>query len=285
MVDIKFHCDEKTNFHDGFSARAFAYTDYSIELHNHDFYEVNIVLNGRGTHCIENRSFHIIAGDVFVIPPMVAHSYINTDQLEVYHILLKKDFLKRNQEESKQVAGFLQLTEIEPFLRSTSSNTFFLHLSQLQMIQLKNELAFIDDNGPFSWEACAPMKYHEIWKILYWLSMLLNQQVLLEETAHPKQYEFYILDALSYIHKHYSEKITIDILCKKVFLSRSTFLRAFKEICQISPMEYLKKYRCEKAMEMLNSADCSKTMVAQNCGFYDLSHMMHALKQYGKYCS
>ena len=37
MVDIKFHCDEKNNFKKEISVRAFTYTDYSIEMHNHDF--------------------------------------------------------------------------------------------------------------------------------------------------------------------------------------------------------------------------------------------------------
>lgn len=280
MVDIKFHCDEKSNFSSNFSARAFTYTDYSIELHSHDFYEVNIVFNGTGTHCIENSSFQITEGDVFVIPPTVAHSYINTDKLEVYHILLKKSFLEQNKAESENVAGFLQLTEIEPFLRSTSSNAFFLHLNHLQLIQLKNEIIFIDDNGPFSWKECALMKYHEIWKILYWFSTLLNQQTAFKEKTYKKRYELCIIDALEYIHSHYDEKISIDTLCKKVFLSRSTFLREFKKICNTSPMEYLIKYRCEKAIDMLANTDCSKTLIAQNCGFYDLSHMMATLKKY-----
>lgn len=167
MVDIKFHCNEQSNFGKGISACAFAYTNYSIDMHNHDFYELNIIFNGNGTHRIENGSFLISTGNVFVISPMVAHSYTNTDKLEVYHILLKKSFLKHNKAESENVAVFLQFTEIEPFLRSTASNAFFLHLNPLQMIQLKNELIFIDDDSPFSWEACASMKYYEIWKILY----------------------------------------------------------------------------------------------------------------------
>ncbi len=282
MFDVQFHCDETSDFGEGISARAFPYTNYSIELHNHDFYEVNIILNGTGTHRIENGSFPISTGDVFVIPPMIAHSYTNTNQLTVYHILLKKSFLRQNQAESETMEGFLQFTEIEPFLRSTASNPFFLHLNPLQMLQLKNELVWIDDDGPFSWEACAAMKYHAIWKILYWFSTLFNQQVSCNETASLRNHEYCVWEALEYIHQHYDEKMTIDTLCEKVFLSRSTFLRAFKEICHTSPMEYLNRYRCEKAMDMLSNTDCSKTTIAQNCGFYDLSHMIRNLKKYDR---
>lgn len=78
------------------------------------------------------------------------------------------------------------------------------------------------------------------------------------------------------------KKISIETLCKKVFLSRSTFLRTFKEICHTSPTEYLIKYRCEKAIDMLSNTDCSKTPVAQSCGFYDLSHMNRNLNKYLK---
>ena len=128
MVDIKFHCDEEGVFGNGNSVRAFIYTNYSIEMHNHDFYELNIVMAGTGTHHIENSCFPVRYGDVFVIPPMVAHAYEDTENLEVYHILLKKSFFAKNQEETKKVKGFLQFTEIEPFLRENTACSWFLRI-------------------------------------------------------------------------------------------------------------------------------------------------------------
>ena len=125
MFNIEFHCDEKENFKKGYKARALTYKDYSIEMHTHDFYEVNVVLAGSGTHCIENGRFKTTPGDVFVIPPNIAHAYCDTNDLEVYHILLKKSFLSHNSSETKKVEGFLQLTEIEPILRSNFSNSYF----------------------------------------------------------------------------------------------------------------------------------------------------------------
>jgi len=280
MVDIKFHSDEKGNFCNGYPVRAFSYKDYSIDMHNHDFYEVNIVLSGKGTHCIENGRFDVEIGDVFVIPPMVAHAYIDTKELEVYHILLQKDFLNKNREETKKVPGFLQLTEIEPFLRSNFSNAFFLRLNPRQLIQLKNELDFIDDYGAFDWEKFAFMKYHTAWKILYWFSGLLNKQTKSSQNIDKTKYELQVIKTLEYIHMHFSEKITIQLLCKKVYLSRSTFLRNFQSLCGVSPIEYLNNYRCKKAIELLERSNCSKTEIAHSCGFYDLSHMERMLKSF-----
>jgi len=210
MIDIEFHCDEKGNFQKGFPVRAFSYKDYSIERHNHDFYEVNIVMSGVGTHCIENSEFRVKSGDVFVIPPMVVHAYTDVDKLEVYHILLKKSFIDENRTEAEKIKGFLQLIEIEPFLRSNFLNAFFLHLSQLQLVQLKNELAFIDDNSAFSWEECSLMKYHTTWKIIYWFAILLNRQFDSNHCPIKHKYEIPIIAVLEYIHTNYGEKITIE---------------------------------------------------------------------------
>ena len=278
MVDVKFHCDEKENFAENCSVSAFTYTDYSIEMHNHEFYELNIVLAGTGTHHIENGSFRVKTGDVFMIPPMVAHAYEDTEHLEVYHILLKKNFIMQNQKEANKVNGFLQFTEIEPFLRSNFVHSCFLHLNQSLMSQLKDELKYIDDSGEYSWEDCACMKYHAVWKLLYWFSQSLYQQNVLRKNAAENKYEKQIISALEYIHSNYGEKITIEVLSKEVFLSRSTFLRNFKEVCGISPIEYLNQYRCKKAMEWFESRERSKTEIAHACGFYDLSHMERMIK-------
>lgn len=284
-MDIKFHSDEKGNFPDQYMVRAFTYFDYSIEMHNHDFYEVNIVLSGSGTHCIENGRFLVKSGDVFVIPPMVAHAYIDTDKLDVYHILLQKRFIAKNWSEAEKVDGFLQLMEIEPFLRSNSGKPVFLHLTQSRLRLLENDLDFIDDKSSYSWNEFSSMKYHAAWKILYWFSGLLNRQIKHMETIKEQKYEALIIRTLEFIHRHYGEKITIDRLCEKVFLSRSTFLRSFQMICEMTPIEYLNEFRCKKAVEMMDTTNCLKTEIAHKCGFYDLSHMERMLKKQRKFIS
>ena len=177
--------------------------------------------------------------------------------------------------------GFVQLTEIEPFLRSNFSEDFFLKLNQSQLLQLKAELQVLDDVGDYLWEECAELKYHTAWKLLYWFSWLLSRQINDRKTTGLK-YEARIVRALEYIHKNYGRKIAIEDLCGEVYLSRSTFLRHFQAVCGTSPIEYLNDYRCKTALQQLESSRYSKTEIAHNCGFYDLSHMERSLKKYLK---
>lgn len=278
MSDIFFHCIIDNTLHPGFTVRGVRYYNYRCDKHTHDFVEMNIVMAGTGIHDIEDCRFTVKAGDVFVIPPMVAHSYTDTDNLEVYHLLWHKDFVLQNQEEAYQIKGFLQLTEIEPFLRSNMNEAFFLHLGHSQLALLENDLAIIDDNSEFTWEKHAPMKYHTTWKILYWLSGLLHEQIMSKERTKVDKNEVLVIRSLDYIHRYYDQRITIDDLCQRVYLSRSTFLRSFRAVCGTSPIEYLNNYRCQRAAELLDTTSRSKTEIAHSCGFYDLSHMERMLK-------
>ena len=85
---------------------------------------------------------------------------------------------------------------------------------------------------------------------------------------------------IEYLHQNFSEKITIDGLAERVYLSRSTFIRSFQVFCGCSPIQYLTKYRAKKAMELLENATMSKTEIAHSCGFYDLSHMERMIKKF-----
>ena len=281
-MNIKFHCNEVSNFERQNSfVSAFTYTEYSIEPHTHDFYEINIILGGHGIHQIETLVFEVKIGDVFVIPPMTSHAYYNTEHLEVYHILLKKDFIRSNHDEATTMMGFLQFMEIEPFLRQNCSESMFLHLNPAELAEIKVEFKFIEKNGAFDQEAFSPLHRHTTWKIIYYLSYLLHKQNAGEKKAYPTKYRQQILDTLEYLHQHFSKKIIVDRLAERVYLSRSTFVRSFQTFCGCSPIQYLTRYRTKKAMELLRNPTMSKTEIAHFCGFYDLSHMERSIKTYG----
>ena len=283
-MNILFHCDEKGNFKNPEeSVRAFSYTDYAIDPHNHDFYEMNIVLGGTGIHEIEGESFPVKRGDVFVIPPSTVHAYYNTESLEVYHILFKKSFIRKEKEKAVSAPGFLKLMEIEPFLRQKYSEAMFLHLDHSEIKEIQEDLKILDEKSLFNSEKLLPLIEHTAWKLIYHLSYLLEKQTASDKKIAKSKYYRQILASLEYLNCHFSEKITISELSGRLFLSRSTFLRSFKAVCGCSPTEYLSAYRIKKAIELSESGELSKTEIAHLCGFYDLSHMERSIKKAGDY--
>lgn len=280
-IESQFHCDLKSNFpEESPLARAFLYTDYSIEPHWHEFYEINIVLSGSGFHLIEENEFSARKGDVFVIPPNIVHAYIDSSHMDVYHLLLKPSFIDMYLPEHADVPGYDLFMEIEPFLRHRYDQRLFLHLNAQRLACLLSDIDIIDESrSPF--RECLPLKHCTIAKIVYWMSALLYRQIhgegndLLETNQA-------IIRTLEYIHHNFAQRIDIDALCKCAIMSRPTFMRKFKEVCDCTPMHYLMAYRAAQARKLLEEGRLSKTQVAHECGFYDLSHMEKHLKEYDR---
>ena len=277
MYSIEFSATGKNHFNENRGhVSGFTYRDYSIPMHTHDFYEINIILSGSGIHHIEECSVPVKKGNVFVIPPYMAHSYDNCKKLDVFHLLLHADFVKDNYDEASRVPGFGMLFEIEPFIRRNLQEPVFLQLTHAGVESIKPELDALNDKNPLS---CREIRKHTAWKLIYTFSMLLSKQLEEKRKITSATHEKEILQVLWFIHNHYSEKLTIKTLCDEVYMSRSTLLRSFHEMCGCSPLEYITAYRKRTAHELLESGEYSKSEVANICGFYDLSHMDKIMKK------
>ena len=78
---------------------ALTHKDYSIQMHSHEFIEINIVTSGTGCHIIENTQINVKVGDTFVIPAGTMHGYKGKETgLCVLHILLHEEFKKYAEE-------------------------------------------------------------------------------------------------------------------------------------------------------------------------------------------
>lgn len=278
-MEAQFHCTLPTNFRsETEQLRAFTYHDYSIPPHTHDFCELNIITAGHGIHSIKGKSFPAEVGSVFFIPPQTPHAYSETQELSVFHILIRPELLAENYAEASRVNGYLLLTEIEPYLRAETDTAAFLKLTTEQLRLLEPEFNVIRDKSPFSAPEFEALRIHTLWKILYLLSAFIATEQ--NPRPSPHKYEQAILKALAYIHQNFGEKITVESLCSAAFLSRSTFLRSFQAVCGCTPHEYLRNFRIRHALELLEEGALSRTEIAHRCGFYDLAHFERAVKRY-----
>ena len=277
-MSVEFHCGLQGNFGDPeVMVRAFTYFDYAIRPHTHEFYEMNIILSGSGTHHINQRSVAVKPGHVFVIPPGCIHSYVDTDQLNVAHILIQPMLIRQHEAELSQTGGYNLLMEIEPFLRYSSDQQLFLRLSTQQLLQIQEELLAIDEAAPPHYPASHCFRNHSALRLICLLSHWLELQTEHRTAKIPSDKEQGILLALDYIHKNYAHTVTAEMLCKQAFMSRSTFLRAFRAVCGCTPGQYLHLYRTRRAKELIQTTTLKKTEIAHRCGFYDLSHMERSL--------
>ena len=245
-----------------------------IEMHSHEFYEINIVESGVGCHYIEKMAVPLQAGDVFVIPPHLPHGYYCESNLNVCHILLKSDFMRRYHHEISNIPGYTTMFEVEPYLRQVYDQSLFLHLSPHEIVDLNRRLHKMEEMND---------AYRNMHTAVSVLQLICDLCYALHEQTHSadlvSNVDTDIVNAMEYIQKRYGEKVSLEDLCAVAKMSRATFNRHFKKVTQMSPMQYVINRRVNAAKQLLANGQQNKTEIALQCGFYDVSHLDKYLKQ------
>ena len=252
--------------------------DFPIHMHSHEFYEINIITEGFGTHYIENNSFSISSGDFFIIPPNIRHGYSEKSNLNIFHIILSDKFFTRYRDDLRSLHGFSLLFNIEPQLRAKSNLKIF------PTISTSDFMFFLSEIGKLYKLNQATDAMHETEKCIKTLNLICEfANIVTSNKYGTKTHSFIdiqqITTVLSYIDNNYGSKITLQDLCKLSNMSRSTLLNQFNAMCNCSPTEYIQSVRIDNARKLLADSDLSIATIAQECGFYDSAHFTRTFFQ------
>lgn len=91
----------------------------------------------------------------------------------------------------------------------------------------------------------------------------------------------YVERAVTYIHEHAGEALTLKTLAEIATISQRSLVRGFQKYKDCSPMAYLKKVRLEKAHQELKHAcpeNTSVTSIAGKWGFHNAGRFAHAYR-------
>lgn len=84
---------------------------------------------------------------------------------------------------------------------------------------------------------------------------------------------------ISYIDKHYAEKMTLDDIAAAGLVSKRTCGNLFERFLYISPMKYLNEYRLKQSIDMLKGTDMTVTEIALACGFSGASYYAESFRR------
>ncbi len=250
--------------------RGFIEKSFTRNMHEQEFYEINIIVKGSGMHYIGNNKILTEVGDVFILPPFVPHGYYGSEDFDVYHLLLSNEFMNKYHTELQQIPGYFALFSVEPMMRSNTGSALHLKLNKQQLHKANGFLHplqdFTDYQDPFE---CSNSTFTTMLFISF-LCEIYNKNLLSQEGL-TKDSSF--MSTISYIHEHYNEKITLEDLVRISQMSRSSFINKFKEICKMPPLTYLSMIRIQTAEQLLLNSELSVSEIAFKTGFYDASHL------------
>lgn len=84
---------------------------------------------------------------------------------------------------------------------------------------------------------------------------------------------------INYIREHLTERITVETLTRKAYLSRNLFFKWFKEQFGLSPVDYINKERIKLAKILLKDRTQKLANISAQCGFTDTNYFVRLFKK------
>lgn len=247
-------------------------------MHTHNFYELNIVMSGNGKHVINNSTFHITSGDVFIMPPNISHGYsFDSKKYSIFHLLFNKQFFQKHETHLGNLSGYQILFNIEPLIRNQNNAlNNFLHINiteNYNLTRIFDELTLLESEHKGNTEL---KKEHLALYVIAKICDMIEDEK--EAYAGEKRYLFDLLKSVEYIHSNFGEKIELQTLYTISCMSRSSYIRYFKQLLNCPPIDYIQNYRLRQAKSMLKHTNNSLTAIANDCGFCDSAHFSRLFK-------
>ncbi len=260
----------------------FCHKNYAIDMHSHDFYELNLTISGHGVHYTNSCSTPIGEGDVVIVPPKNYHGYYNIEGLRVFHVLLHKNYFNKYAEDLNLLPTFHLLFNQDPNLPGAQQLLQFhvqgqVYQELLSFLWQLDELEQATNRKPD--RADYVLTYSLTTAFLVRLCKEYARQHNTAEKA-DRSGDVGIIAVSEHIRSNYHEKITLEDLCRVSMMSKTQLYAKFKKYYGVTPLDYVNRYRILVAKSIIMETDTPLALIAQKTGFFDVSHF---LKTYQKF--
>lgn len=232
-----------------------------LDYHYHEFNKIVIPLAGKVTYWADGICYALQPWDVLLVKHHTIHKAAIelTQPYERYILYISPNYMQR----------CLPGAGVGDCFEGTER---LLRLSPAQQAQLKRLLEEIQT------ELKTPYPDSEaLCRVLLLRVLLLLRRVNPAERS-AITYDDKMRPALSYINEHLSQPISVDDLARLSFLSRSHFMRLFKERMGCTVHNYIRQKRLDQAAQLISQGVAAGQAAAES-GFPDYSVFLRAFRQ------
>lgn len=245
-----------------------------VTFHWHKEIELIYLYSGTLTLWIESEEYHLTPGDIYFINSEMLHQFSSSDKTTCYYAYVFPL-------ESLQFAmSDYSQTYVEPLLTHTVLFPYFVPMDSpvyKNILSEVQELIHINENKTLGYElitkAC-------IFKMIGYLihAKLLYTPTLLIHSGTSKKSDIK-KQILSYIQKNYAKPICLEDLAELSHMSPKYFCYYFKQNFSMTFIEYLTRYRIEKARILLRNTGLSVMEIGFSVGYENFSYFIRTFKR------
>ena len=220
-----------------------------------DHYLIHLVISGAGEYHYNNKVYKIEKNQGFVIFPEDVTTYI-ADKDNPWHYTW---------------VGFVG-TDAKKLLNNsgiTRENPTFSIEEDSQI--LNHFMSIYHQSKKMNFNEYAMLGY-----LYLFFADMLNNNLLCSNNS-----EVYFNKALNYIHNNFKNDIKITDISNMLYIHRSHLFRLFKNNINMSPREYITKYRLNLVQELLVYSEHNIADIAYHSGFSSASALCKSfIKEY-----
>lgn len=243
---------------------------HCIDWHWHSEVEFVFIEKGTAEFLVGSGRHVLTEGTGIFINSQVIHRFEASESVIIPNIVFSPSLLSAED-------SLIYRKYIQPLLDSSVECLIFSPEVPWQKEVLKNLLLVFDVQDT---ESIGEIKTVElllkIWETVY-ENANISESIPVAKAAAHTQAQLQIM--MQYIHKNYSEHITLADIAQTVSVSKSSALNIFNKYLRISPVSYLINYRLKRAAKLLASTDSSIYSIASNTGFENVGYFCRSFKE------
>jgi AraC-like DNA-binding protein/mannose-6-phosphate isomerase-like protein (cupin superfamily) len=243
--------------------------------HFHDFTEIVFIIKGKGIQIIEEKEYQVSAGDVFVLQGNQKHYFKDAGAVEIVNVMyISKKGNPLISDEVKKLEGYKALFILESQYRALHYFKNKLHLVRSDMAKLEIILNSMIAEQQNKYEGHELILKNRLEELIVLLSRYYSR---LDATE--AQSLIRIGKIIDFMEHHFVDKIYLDELSEKAFMSTRNFQRIFKKAVGSSPTNYLMQIRLQNARKLLRESDMPISNIAVHSGFGDDNYFIKCFKK------
>ena len=246
-----------------------------VPCHWHENTEILFIENGPLQIIIDGISFTGNTGDIFFFNPERFHQ-INGTKLDnsYYSFVFSLSMLDFQTEDYTQAALIRPLCRERWFPSRVSSET----PGYPELLQIMHTLRDLSVNRPVAFQLLIKAELYRLIAILeqHGLFLLESSQI---SRSH-SQTALRLKEVLQYVAEHYQENITLEQAASVMHMTPKYFSNYFSSTFHISFVQYLNRYRIEKACLLLQTTDMPVMEAGFEAGYENFSYFIRRFKEF-----
>ena len=242
-----------------------------VELHHHDFYEVDLLISGDVTYVIESRVYHVQPGQMLIINPRELHQvYIQPDAApyERYMLWIAPGLLQNLSSAETDLCQCFDMT------RPHYGN--LLHLSSQQQKQISAMMENLIREQEQPGFGSDLLRQNLLTELMVHINRLTQQSnPAVEENSASDTVVSRVID---YINEHYQQALSLDLLAEKFYVSKYHLSHEFTRQMGTGIYQYIQKKRLLIARQLMAQGQKPAEVYAP-CGFGDYAAFFRAFRK------